>query len=62
VGEPEEASLTELERYQVPRLMGTSHAVFVSADGADLGRRLASLRFFTAGRASTQPRPRGRLL
>jgi trans-2,3-dihydro-3-hydroxyanthranilate isomerase len=44
----EEASLTELERCQVPKLMGTSHAVFVSADGGDLDRPLASLRFFTA--------------
>lgn len=44
----EEASLTEFERCQVPELMGTSHAVFVSADDEDLDRPLASLRFFTA--------------
>jgi trans-2,3-dihydro-3-hydroxyanthranilate isomerase len=44
----EEASLTELERCQVPKLMGTSHAVFVSADDRDLDRPLVSLRFFTA--------------
>jgi trans-2,3-dihydro-3-hydroxyanthranilate isomerase len=43
----EEALLTDLERCQVAKLMGTSHAVFVSADG-DLDRPLASLRFFTA--------------
>lgn len=43
----EEASLTERERCQVPRLMGTSHAVFVSADDGELDRPLASLRFFT---------------
>jgi PhzF family phenazine biosynthesis protein len=41
----EDASLTELERCQVPELTGTSHAVFV--DG-DLDRPRASLRFFTA--------------
>lgn len=44
----EEASLTELERCQVPTLMRTSHAVFVSADGGDLDRPRVSLRFFTA--------------
>jgi trans-2,3-dihydro-3-hydroxyanthranilate isomerase len=44
----EDASLTELERCQVPKLMGTSHAVFVSAGDGDLHRPLASLRFFTA--------------
>jgi len=44
----EEASLTELERRQIPRLMGTSHAVFVSADDRAPDRPLASLRFFTA--------------
>jgi trans-2,3-dihydro-3-hydroxyanthranilate isomerase len=44
----EEASLTELERCQLPRRVGTSHAVFVSADGGDLDRPLVSLRFFTA--------------
>jgi trans-2,3-dihydro-3-hydroxyanthranilate isomerase len=41
----QEAALTEFERRQVPKLTGTSHAVFV--DG-DLDRPLASLRFFTA--------------
>jgi trans-2,3-dihydro-3-hydroxyanthranilate isomerase len=44
----EEPSLTEPERCQVPRLMGTSHAVFVSADDGNLDRPRASLRFFTA--------------
>jgi trans-2,3-dihydro-3-hydroxyanthranilate isomerase len=44
----EESSLTELERCQVPKLMGTSHAVFVSAGDGDPGRPLASLRFFTS--------------
>jgi trans-2,3-dihydro-3-hydroxyanthranilate isomerase len=44
----EEASLTELERCQVPTLMGTSHAVFIATDDGDLDRPLASLRFFTA--------------
>jgi trans-2,3-dihydro-3-hydroxyanthranilate isomerase len=44
----EDASLTELERCQMPKLMGTSHAVFVSANDGDLHRPLASLRFFTA--------------
>jgi len=44
----EETSLTDVERCQVPRLMGTSHAVFVSADDGDLYRPPASLRFFTA--------------
>ena len=44
----EEASLTERERCQVPELMGTSHAVFVSAEDRDSIRPLASLRFFTA--------------
>lgn len=43
----EDASLTEFERCQVPKRMGTSHAVFVSADGG-LHRPLTSLRFFTA--------------
>lgn len=43
-----EAPLSELERCQVPKLMGTSHAVFVSADDGDLDRPLATLRFFTA--------------
>jgi trans-2,3-dihydro-3-hydroxyanthranilate isomerase len=40
----EEASLTELERRQVPKLMGVSHAAFVG----DIDGPLASLRFFTA--------------
>jgi predicted PhzF superfamily epimerase YddE/YHI9 len=40
----EEASLTELERRQVPKLMGVSHASFVG----DRDGPLASLRFFTA--------------
>ena len=44
----EEASLTAFERCQVPQLMGTSHAVFVSAENGDPDRPLASLRFFTA--------------
>jgi trans-2,3-dihydro-3-hydroxyanthranilate isomerase len=44
----EDASLTERERCQVPKLMGTSHAVFVSADDGGLDGPLASLRFFTA--------------
>jgi PhzF family phenazine biosynthesis protein len=44
----EEASLNELDRCQVPELTGTSHAVFVAVDDGDLGRPLASLRFFTA--------------
>jgi trans-2,3-dihydro-3-hydroxyanthranilate isomerase len=44
----EDTSLTELERCQVPKLLGTSHAVFISAGDRDLHRPLASLRFFTA--------------
>ena len=40
----EEASLTELERRHVPRLMGVSHASFVE----DRDGPVASLRFFTA--------------
>jgi trans-2,3-dihydro-3-hydroxyanthranilate isomerase len=44
----EEASLTELERRQVPRVMSVSHVVFVSPDHRDRDRPLASLRFFTA--------------
>jgi trans-2,3-dihydro-3-hydroxyanthranilate isomerase len=44
----EEASLTDLERSQVPKLMGTSHAVFVSTGDVDHDQPLASLRFFTA--------------
>jgi PhzF family phenazine biosynthesis protein len=44
----EEASLTELERCQVSKLMGRTHAVFVSAEHGVLDRPLASLRFFTA--------------
>ncbi|MCO5974259.1 PhzF family phenazine biosynthesis protein [Actinoallomurus soli] len=43
----EEAPLTDGERRRVPVLMGTSHAVFVSAhDGPD--GPVAALRFFTA--------------
>lgn len=43
----EETSLTDAERRRVPVLMGTSHAVFVSAhDGPD--GPVAALRFFTA--------------
>lgn len=46
--------LTDEQRASVPRLMGTSHAVFVSVgedvpSGAGEGRLLASLRFFTSG-------------
>ena len=44
----EEASLSDLERSQVPKLTGVSHAVFVSADDGHLDRPKASLRFFTA--------------
>ena len=44
----EDASLTALQRCQVPKLMGTSHAVFVSANDGDPHRPFASLRFFTA--------------
>jgi trans-2,3-dihydro-3-hydroxyanthranilate isomerase len=44
----EEAALTEHERCEVPKLLGVSHAVFVSADDGDFDRPLVSLRFFTA--------------
>src|SRR4029078_8992906 len=44
----EETWMTDVERCQVPRLRGTSPAVFVSADDGDLSRPPASLRFFTA--------------
>jgi trans-2,3-dihydro-3-hydroxyanthranilate isomerase len=42
-----ETELSDAERRLVPRLTGTSHAVFVSADGEEAGQAQASLRFFT---------------
>ena len=43
-----ETPLSDAERRQVPRLTGTSHAVFVSAGDDRLDQPQASLRFFTA--------------
>jgi len=43
-----ETGLTDAERRQVPRLAGTSHAVFVSAQDDRGDEPRASLRFFTS--------------
>jgi trans-2,3-dihydro-3-hydroxyanthranilate isomerase len=43
-----ETGLSDAERCQVPRLMGTSHAVFVAATDDERDQPRAALRFFTA--------------
>jgi trans-2,3-dihydro-3-hydroxyanthranilate isomerase len=43
-----ETALSDAERRQVPRLTGTSHAVFVSVEEDQRDQPRASLRFFTA--------------
>ena len=44
----DDAPLTDAERCRVPALLGTSHAVFVSADDSRGDGAPVSLRFFTA--------------
>ncbi|MFI9322672.1 PhzF family phenazine biosynthesis protein [Kitasatospora aureofaciens] len=44
----DDAPLTDEERRRIPTQLGTSHAVFLRANGTERGRPSYTLRFFTA--------------